>query len=142
VYVLSFPPPQEHYVEACSTDYDQIVAQTGCSSASDTLECLRTVPFATLKAAQARTMIPDPKFIAKLRAQYYFIIRTTLRLFSTTRYIKASLFGIDPTDHVADQSLVLAWLPRADGTFLSDNPQRLVQQGKVAKIPFVTGKYH
>ncbi|KAJ7366220.1 carotenoid ester lipase precursor [Mycena albidolilacea] len=78
--------------------YDQIVAQTGCSGASDTLECLRTVPFATLKAAQ------------------------------------------DDTPFIFDyQSLVLAWLPRADGTFLSDNPQRLVQQGKVAKIPFVTG---
>ncbi|KAJ7101536.1 carotenoid ester lipase precursor [Mycena belliarum] len=37
------------------------------------------------------------------------------------------------------QALVLAWLPRADGTFLSDNPQRLVQQGKVANIPFITG---
>ncbi|KAJ7310013.1 carotenoid ester lipase precursor [Mycena albidolilacea] len=81
-----------------STDYDQIVAQTGCSSASDTLECLRTVPFATLKAAQ------------------------------------------DDTPFIFDyQSLVLAWLPRTDGTFLSDNPQRFVQQGKVAKIPFVTG---
>lgn len=36
-------------------DYDQIVAQTGCSGASDTLECLRTVPFAQLKAAQDAT---------------------------------------------------------------------------------------
>lgn len=36
-------------------DYDQIVAQTGCSGASDTLACLRTVPFATLKAAQDAT---------------------------------------------------------------------------------------
>jgi carboxylesterase type B len=32
--------------------YDAIVEQTGCSTASDTLECLRTVPYATLKAAQ------------------------------------------------------------------------------------------
>ncbi|KAK7025565.1 hypothetical protein VNI00_015918 [Paramarasmius palmivorus] len=39
----------------------------------------------------------------------------------------------------AYQSLNLAWLPRADGTFLTDNPQRLVQQGKVAKIPIVSG---
>jgi len=78
--------------------YDQIVAQTGCSGASDTLACLRTVPFAQLKAAQDATPF----------------------IFSY-------------------QSLVLTWLPRADGTFLSDNPQRLVQQGKVANVPFVTG---
>ncbi|EEB88175.1 hypothetical protein MPER_14132, partial [Moniliophthora perniciosa FA553] len=34
-------------------------------------------------------------------------------------------------------SLNLAWLPRADGKFLADNPQRLVQQGKVAKVPII-----
>ncbi|KAF9018964.1 carotenoid ester lipase precursor [Hymenopellis radicata] len=39
----------------------------------------------------------------------------------------------------AYQSLRLAWLPRTDGVLFSDNPQRLVQQGKVANIPFVTG---
>lgn len=31
--------------------YDALVAGTGCSSASDTLACLRTVPLATLKTA-------------------------------------------------------------------------------------------
>ncbi|KAG5654307.1 hypothetical protein H0H81_004726 [Sphagnurus paluster] len=36
-------------------------------------------------------------------------------------------------------SLNLAWIPRADGIFLTDTPQKLVQQGKVANIPFVTG---
>ncbi|KAI9457437.1 carotenoid ester lipase precursor, partial [Lactarius psammicola] len=40
----------------------------------------------------------------------------------------------------AYQSLALAWLPRVDGVFLADNPQRLVQQGKVARIPFVAGE--
>ncbi|KAF8877142.1 carotenoid ester lipase precursor [Gymnopilus junonius] len=39
----------------------------------------------------------------------------------------------------AYQSLNLAWLPRTDGIFLTDNPQRLVQQGKVANIPYITG---
>ena len=38
-----------------------------------------------------------------------------------------------------DQSLKLTWLPRADGKFLPDAPQKLVQQGSVANIPFVTG---
>ncbi|KAF4576970.1 hypothetical protein EYR36_004954 [Pleurotus pulmonarius] len=36
-------------------------------------------------------------------------------------------------------ALALAWLPRADGTFLTDHPQKLVQAGKVANVPFVTG---
>ncbi|KAJ7124165.1 carotenoid ester lipase precursor [Mycena epipterygia] len=78
--------------------YDAVVQQTNCSAAADTLECLRTVPYATLKAAQDASP------------------------------------GI-----FAYQSLDLAWLPREDGTFLTDNPQRLVQQGSVANTPFVTG---
>ncbi|KAJ7480556.1 Alpha/Beta hydrolase protein [Mycena latifolia] len=78
--------------------YDAIVQQTGCSAATDTLACLRTVPYATLKAAQ-----------------------------------DASPFIF------AYQSLAGAWLPREDGVFLTDNPQRLVQQGSVAPVPFVTG---
>ncbi|KAF5392596.1 hypothetical protein D9757_002272 [Collybiopsis confluens] len=35
--------------------YDQIVADTGCSGSSDTLECLREVPFNTLKSAVDNT---------------------------------------------------------------------------------------
>ncbi|KAF8194385.1 alpha beta-hydrolase [Mycena galopus ATCC 62051] len=91
------PIPVGH-IENGQKYYDQIVAQTGCSGASDTLECLRTVPFATLLAAQNETPF----------------------IFSY-------------------QSLILAWLPRVDGIFLSDDPQRLVQEGKVANVPFVTG---
>ncbi|KAL0960576.1 hypothetical protein HGRIS_005610 [Hohenbuehelia grisea] len=78
--------------------YDFLVADTGCSAAADTLACLRTVPYAKLKAA----------------------IDKTPGIFSY-------------------QSLVLAWLPRTDGLLFSDTPQRLVQQGKVANIPFITG---
>jgi acetylcholinesterase len=37
------------------------------------------------------------------------------------------------------QSLALAWQPRIDGTFLVDSPQKLVQQGIVARIPLVSG---
>ncbi|KAH9060195.1 Alpha/Beta hydrolase protein [Lactarius vividus] len=37
------------------------------------------------------------------------------------------------------ESLAIAWQPRADGVFLADIPQKLVQRGKVARIPFVTG---
>jgi len=38
------------------------------------------------------------------------------------------------------QSLNLAWLPRTDGVFLTDDPQKLVQQKKIANIPYITGK--
>ncbi|KAF7350022.1 COesterase domain-containing protein [Mycena venus] len=78
--------------------YDDLVAQTGCSGAADTLACLRTVPYGKLKAAQDAS----PFFLSY-------------------------------------QSLVLAWLPREDGIFLTDQPQRLVQQGKVANVPFIVG---
>jgi len=37
------------------------------------------------------------------------------------------------------QSVALAWLPRVDGVFLVNDPQKLVQQGKVARIPFISG---
>ncbi|KAH9178044.1 carotenoid ester lipase precursor [Lactarius sanguifluus] len=40
----------------------------------------------------------------------------------------------------AYQSLALAWLPRVDGVFLVDEPQKLIQQGKVPRIPFVAGE--
>ncbi|KAJ7599913.1 carotenoid ester lipase precursor [Mycena floridula] len=78
--------------------YDAVVSHTGCSGAADTLACLRTVPYAKLKAA----------------------INLSPGIFSY-------------------QSLDLAWLPRADGVFLTDSPQKLVQAGKVANIPFVSG---
>ncbi|KAI0298090.1 Alpha/Beta hydrolase protein [Multifurca ochricompacta] len=78
--------------------YDDLVERTGCSGSPDTLACLRTVPYATLKDAMNKS---------------------------------PSIF--------AYQSLALAWQPRVDGNFLSDNPQKLVQEGKVADIPFITG---
>ncbi|KAF9523405.1 carotenoid ester lipase precursor [Crepidotus variabilis] len=78
--------------------YDTLITETGCSSAADTLACLRTVPYSKLKAA----------------------INLAPGVF-------------------AYQSLNLAWVPRVDGVFLTDNPQKLLQQGKVANIPYVTG---
>ncbi|KAL0062982.1 hypothetical protein AAF712_010113 [Marasmius tenuissimus] len=78
--------------------YDQIVADTGCSGSSDTLDCLRQVPYDKLKDA----------------------INNTPGVFSY-------------------QALHLTWVPRIDGSFLTDSPLRLAQQGKVANIPFVSG---
>ncbi|KAF9028912.1 carotenoid ester lipase precursor [Hymenopellis radicata] len=48
--------------------------------------------------------------------------------------------AVDVSPFIFDyQSLILAWLPRMDGVLFTDNPQRLVQQGKVANVPFVNG---
>ncbi|KAJ7448046.1 carotenoid ester lipase precursor [Mycena latifolia] len=38
------------------------------------------------------------------------------------------------------QSLAGAWFPREDGVFLTDTPLRLVQQGRVANVPFPAGE--
>ncbi|TFK27679.1 carotenoid ester lipase precursor [Coprinopsis marcescibilis] len=78
--------------------YDFVVTDTGCSGSPDTLQCLRTVPYARLKASIDKTP-------------------------SITSY----------------QALHLTWLPRTDGVMFSDNPQKLVQQGKVARVPYITG---
>ncbi|KIJ65542.1 hypothetical protein HYDPIDRAFT_110642 [Hydnomerulius pinastri MD-312] len=39
----------------------------------------------------------------------------------------------------AYQSIISAWMPRADDTFLMAPPQQLIQQNSVATIPFVIG---
>jgi len=79
-------------------DYDALVQNAGCAGSSDTLDCLRNVPAATLQTA----------------------IDKSPSIFSNT-------------------TLNLAWQPRADGVFLTANPQQLVLQGSVANVPFVTG---
>ncbi|KAF8167302.1 alpha beta-hydrolase [Crassisporium funariophilum] len=48
--------------------------------------------------------------------------------------------AVDNTpNYFSYQALALAWSPRADGVFLQDNPQKLVQQGKVMNISIVSG---
>jgi acetylcholinesterase len=78
--------------------YDFLVKSTGCSGSSDTLACLRAVPYDELKAAMDST---------PLYSSY--------------------------------QSLALVWLPRVDGVFLVDDPQKLLRRGEVARVPFVSG---
>ncbi|KAG9308805.1 Alpha/Beta hydrolase protein [Chiua virens] len=78
--------------------YNSLVAATGCSSSTDTLQCLREAPYETLLNA----------------------VNQSPGIFSY-------------------QSLALAWLPRVDGVFLTDDPQNLVRQGSVANIPFISG---
>ncbi|KAF8835874.1 alpha beta-hydrolase [Paxillus ammoniavirescens] len=78
--------------------YDALVSETGCSSAPDTLQCLREAPYEALLDAVNQS---------------------------------PSLFSY--------QSLILTWQPRVDGVFITDNPQKLVQRGSVANVPFVNG---
>ena len=61
--------------------------------------------------------------------------------FSTAAGDGRSLSGSSsPLSHpTGPQSLVLAWIPRVDGVILADDSQKLIQEGKVACIPFVTG---
>ena len=98
-------------------DYDALVSATGCSSAVDTLQCLREAPFETLMDAVNQS---PGIFSPRVRSAGLLV----LTMLTVVRVI---------------QSLDLAWLPRADGVFLPDDLQALVSQGSVANIPFVTG---
>jgi acetylcholinesterase len=97
-------------------DYDDLVRETGCAGAEDTLECLRQLPFATLK--KAMDMSPG---ILSYRVCHDFLDL----LSSVVNYLS--------------QSLNLIWGPRADGTFLKAPLQHMVVQSRVSKIPFVIG---
>jgi acetylcholinesterase len=96
--------------------YDFVVQQVGCSTAADTLDCLRTVPYDALSAAFAAT--PN---------------------LSSYRVHAFSLSSQRQLTHF--KSLALVYLPRVDGVFLTDNPQQLVLRGEVANVPFVAGSY-
>ncbi|KAH9030333.1 carotenoid ester lipase precursor [Lactarius pseudohatsudake] len=78
--------------------YDFMVEKTGCTRASDTLDCLRKVPYTTYKKAMD-----------------------------------------DSPDFFAYQGLVLAWLPRVDGVFLTRPSQHSVVRGEVANVPMIAG---
>ncbi|KAH9040242.1 carotenoid ester lipase precursor [Lactarius hengduanensis] len=80
--------------------YDFMVQKTGCSGSSDTLGCLRKVPYTTFKKA----MDESPNFFA----------------------YQAS-------------GLILAWMPRVDGVFLTEPPQYSVLRGHVSNVPMITG---
>jgi acetylcholinesterase len=97
--------------------YDALVSETGCSSASDTLQCLRQVPYETLVDA----MNQSPS------------------LFSYQVSLVELSYDTCSDGWVSFESLIMAWQPRADGVFLTDDPQKLVLQGLVADVPFVTG---
>jgi len=97
-------------------DYDDLVRATGCTSVEDTLECLRQLPYPTLKEAMNRS--PG---INSYRVCHDFLV------------------PLSPVVNYVLQSMRIPWSPRADGTFLKVPLQQLVLQGRVARIPFVTG---
>lgn len=78
--------------------YDAVTKSAGCSSASDTLACLRTKDYTTF--LNAANSVPG--------------------LLSYT-------------------SVSLSYLPRPDGTALTDSPDKLVAAGKYTKTPFIVG---
>ncbi|KAH9073439.1 alpha beta-hydrolase [Lactarius deliciosus] len=85
--------------------YDSMVRKTGCGGSSDTLGCLRKVPYTTFKKA----MDESPNFFA----------------YQATPY----------------QGLILAWMPRVDGVFLTEPPQYSVLRGHVSNVPMITGVF-
>lgn len=78
--------------------YDNVVSAAGCSSSSDTLECLRSAPYETF--LNASNSVP----------------------------------GL-----LSYQSVSLAYLPRPDGTFLTESPDVLAENGQFASVPFIIG---
>lgn len=78
--------------------YDAVVESAGCSSASDTLECLRELDYTDF--LNAANSVP----------------------------------GI-----LSYNSVALSYLPRPDGTVLTDSPELLIQAGNYAPVPFIVG---
>ncbi|KAI0699611.1 carotenoid ester lipase precursor [Cerioporus squamosus] len=78
--------------------YYFVVQQVGCSNATDTLACLRTVPADSLLAAANDT---------------------------------PSANGF--------QGLATPYMPHADGVFVTNHPQDLVERRVLANIPFIIG---
>ncbi|KAJ4987658.1 carboxylesterase [Stagonosporopsis vannaccii] len=78
--------------------YDTVVKAAGCSGSSDTLACLRQVPYN--KYLQAANSVPGI-------LGYY--------------------------------TVNLSYLPRPDGTAITQSPELLVASGKYAKVPFIIG---
>ncbi|OBZ75691.1 Lipase 1 [Grifola frondosa] len=93
--------------------YDALVSQTGCTGSADTLQCLRQVPYADLKHA----------------------VDMTPGIFG---YEVCPILPARTVDNFV-QSVKSVWGPHVDGVLLTDTPISLVQEGKVANIPYVTG---
>jgi triacylglycerol lipase len=78
--------------------YDAVVSEAGCSSAPDTLECLRDLDYDSF--LNAANSVP----------------------------------GV-----LSYHSVALSYLPRPDGTALTDSPDILAKTGRYARVPFISG---
>ncbi|KAL2819852.1 Alpha/Beta hydrolase protein [Aspergillus cavernicola] len=78
--------------------YDAVVADAGCASAEDTLECLRGLDYGVF--LDAANSVP----------------------------------GI-----LSYHSVALSYLPRPDGTAMTESPDVLAKAGKYARVPFING---
>ncbi len=99
--------------------FDDLVEKTGCQGSQDTVECLRKVPYTTFK----RAMDSSPNMFS-YQVRPYVTIRFWVRRL------------------IISQGLILAWLPRVDGVFLTEQPQVSVLRGLVANVPMITGMSH
>ena len=98
--------------------YDALIEQTGCSTSTDTLGCLRTVPYEQLSIA----INSSPSIMS-----YQVSVRNTVN----DEDVLTFLYLL--------KSIILAWLPRVDGVFLPSTFQRALLEGKVANVPLITG---
>ena len=99
--------------------YNFMVDRTGCGNHNNTLECLRRVPYSTYKKA----MDESPNMFSYQVRAYVALIHYVWRLRHLT------------------QALILAWLPRVDGVFLTERPQVSVVRGRVSNVPMITGVF-
>ena len=83
--------------------YDALIEQTGCSTSTDTLGCLRTVPYEQLSIA----INSSPSIMS-----YQVSVRNTVN----DEDVLTLLYLL--------KSIILAWLPRVDGVFLPSTFQR------------------
>jgi len=78
--------------------YNNVVDAGGCTNASDTLECLRGLPY----------------------NDFLYAVNSVPAILSY-------------------QSVALSYLPRPDGTFMTDSADNLILAGKFADVPFIIG---
>lgn len=105
-------------IKICQDAFDALAAAVGCGEDSNKLNCLRSVPLDVLQPAVDAT---DGVFSETVRNWPVILSKQVIHIFL--------------------QALHLSWRPSADGVFLTDNPQKLVQEGKVADIPIVAGTW-
>ncbi|KAI0628193.1 carotenoid ester lipase [Trametes polyzona] len=85
--------------------------------------------------------------VSKVQPNFDFIASETgcaneIDILECLRHVPASAIqaAMNKTaTYLSFQALNTPWMPHADGLFITDNPQRLTLEGKVADIPFVIG---